>query len=62
MFAGYRLKAPRNWGLLTFQLNVRNVSNSYLVVVGRRNTAGDGLRRIYLNEPRSYRFTTTWEF
>ena len=62
VFAGYRLKAPRNWGLLTFQLNVRNVSNSYLVVVGRRNTAGDGLRRIYLNEPRSYRFTTTWEF
>ncbi len=62
VFGGYRMKAPAGRGTLLFQLNVRNIGNSYQVVVGRRNTAGDGLRRIYLNEPRSYRLTTTWEF
>ncbi|MSU24088.1 MAG: hypothetical protein EXS32_09745 [Opitutus sp.] len=61
-FAGYKVRVPLLRSTLTLQLNVRNLSNSYRVVVGRRNTAGDGLRRIYLNEPRSYRFTTTLEF
>ena len=62
VFAGYKIRLPGLRSLLTLQLNVRNVSDSYRVVVGRRNTAGDGLRRIYLNEPRSYRCTTTLEF
>lgn len=62
VFAGYRVRVPLLRSALTVQLNVRNLNNSYRMVVGRRNTAGDGLRRIYLNEPRSYRFTTTLEF
>lgn len=61
-FATYRRKAPWGAGNLTLQLNVRNLTNSYLVGVGRRNADGNALRRIYLNEPRSFRFTTTLEF
>lgn len=61
-FVGYKRRAPFGKGTITLQLNVRNVSDSYRVVIGRRNTAGDGIRRIYLNEPRSYRYTMTWEF
>ena len=58
----YRLRAPWGKGTLSLQLNVKNLSNSYLVGVGRLNDTFDGIRRIYLNEPRSYRFTTTLEF
>jgi hypothetical protein len=45
-----------------FQLNVANVTNSYLVGVGRYNTAYNGLLRVYLNQPRTYRLTSTFEF
>jgi hypothetical protein len=44
------------------QLNVRNVSNSYLANIGRYNDTYTGVRRIYFHEPRSYRLTTTLEF
>jgi len=44
------------------QLNVRNVSNSYLANIGRYNDNYTGVRRVYFNEPRSYRLTTTLEF
>jgi hypothetical protein len=47
---------------MTVQLNVTNLTNSYLVGVGRYNTAFDGLLRAYLSQPRTYRFTTTVEF
>jgi hypothetical protein len=61
-FVSYRSKLPR-WNLpLTLQLNVKNISNSYLANVGRYNDNYTGIRRIYLGEPRSYRFTTTVEF
>jgi hypothetical protein len=61
-FVSYRTRLPR-WKLpLTLQLNVKNISNSYLVNVGRYNDNYTGIRRVYLNEPRSYRFTTTIEF
>jgi outer membrane receptor protein involved in Fe transport len=61
-FAGYRTRLPGTKLPLTLQLNVKNISNSYLVNVGRYNDNYTGVRRVYLNEPRSYRFTTTVEF
>ena len=61
-FAGYRTRVPRTKLPLTLQLNVKNVSNSYIATVGRYNDDYTGLRRVYLNEPRSYRFTATTEF
>ena len=61
-FAGYRTRLP--WGKIpvSVQLNVTNVTNSYLVGVGRYNTAYNGLLRVYLNAPRAYRLTTTFEY
>lgn len=61
-FAGYRFKLPWRNLPMTAQLNVTNLTNSYLVGVGRYNTTFDGLLRAYLNPPRAYRFTTTVEF
>ena len=61
-FAGYRLVVPR-WRLpMTAQLNVRNAFNSYLVGVGRYNATENGYLRVYLNEPRNYKFTLSTEF
>jgi outer membrane receptor protein involved in Fe transport len=56
-FAGYRSRLP--WRKLPYnvQLNVTNVTNSYLVGVGRYNTTYNGLFRVYLNDPRAYRLT-----
>ena len=62
VFATYRTRVPRTKIPLTLQLNVKNITNSYLVNVGRYNDNYTGVRRVYLNEPRSYRFTTTLEF
>ncbi len=62
-FVSYRRKAP--WvqaGSLLLQVNVTNVTNDYLVGIGRRNADGNAVRRVYLNEPRRVRFTTTLEF
>jgi outer membrane receptor protein involved in Fe transport len=61
-FAGLRTRLPKLNLPMTLQLNVTNVTNSYLVGIGRYNTAYDGLLRVYLNQPRAYRFTTTFEF
>ena len=61
-FAGYRTRLPGAKLPVTLQLNVKNISNSYLSGVGRYNDNYTGVRRVYLNEPRSYRFTTTLEF
>lgn len=61
-FAGYRFRVPRSKLNATVQLNVRNVTNSYLVNVGRYNLNYTGVRRVYFNEPRSWRMTTTLEF
>lgn len=62
VFAGHRFKLPGSRLNATVQLNVRNVSNSYLANVGRYNDNYTGVRRIYFNEPRSFRLTTTLEF
>lgn len=61
-FAGYRFKAPGLKIPVTVQLNVKNISNSYLANIGRYNDTYTGVRRVYLTEPRSYRLTTTLEF
>jgi outer membrane receptor protein involved in Fe transport len=61
-FAGLRTRVPRLNLPMTLQLNVTNVTNSYLVGVGRYNTNYDGLLRVYLNTPRQYRLTATFEF
>lgn len=62
VFASYRRKAFWGKGLMIFQVNVTNVTNDYLVGIGRRNADRSAIRRVYLNEPRRIRFTTTLEF
>ncbi len=61
-FLGYRFRVPRSKINATMQLNVKNLTNSYLVNVGRYNDNYTGVRRVYFNEPRSWRLTTTLEF
>lgn len=61
-FAGYRFRVPRSKLNATVQLNVKNVTNSYLVNPGRYNDTYNGMRRVYLVEPRSWRLTTTMDF
>lgn len=62
VFSSYRRKSPWGRGLMIFQINVTNVTNDYLVGIGRRNADRSGIRRVYLNQPRRVRFTTTFEF
>jgi outer membrane receptor for ferric coprogen and ferric-rhodotorulic acid len=62
-FLGWRFRLPWNPRLhATWQLNVRNLTNSYLVTTARWNSDFSGARRIYLREPRSWRMTGTVEF
>ena len=61
-FAGYRFRVPRSKINATVQLNVKNISDSYRANVGRYNDNYTGVRRVYLNEPRSFRLTTTLDF
>lgn len=61
-FVGHRFRVPRIKQPVTVQLNVKNVGNDYLANIGRYNDTYTGVRRVYLNEPRSYRLTTTLEF
>ncbi len=62
-FAGYKFRP--SWmrkAQLTLQLNVRNLTNSYLVTTARWNADFSGPRRLYVRDPRSYRLTGTLEF
>jgi iron complex outermembrane recepter protein len=61
-FIGHRVRMPWIKRTVQVQLNVRNLTNSYVVGVGRYNDTFDGLRRVYLSEPRSYRLTTSMDF
>ncbi len=61
-FVGHRFIVPHTKLPVNLQLNVRNAFNSYLVGVGRRNTQENGVLRVYLNEPRSYRVTAGVDF
>ena len=61
-FAGYRFRLPWRKLSANLQLNVRNLTNSYLSTTARWNADFSGARRIYLRDPRSYRFTATVEY
>ena len=61
-FAGYRFRLPWQKLPVSLQLNVRNLTNSYLSTTARWNADFSGARRIYLREPRSYRLTAAVEF
>jgi len=61
-FAGYSARVPWLKAKATFQLNLKNTFNESLVTIGRYNSDFSGARRVYLQEPRSWRFTTTLEF
>jgi hypothetical protein len=63
---GYRTKRPIWPGAkpseLSFQLNVYNVLDEKEPLTARLNDQYSGLRRVYLQEPRSFRFTATVSF
>ncbi len=62
-FAGYKFRvAWMRKAQLTLQLNVRNLTNSYLVTTARWNADFSGPRRLYVRDPRSYRLAGTLEF
>lgn len=62
-FGTYRTKAPWLGGRpVAFQLNVRNAFNQSRVLPARYTNDFLGLRRVYLNEPRSFRLSTEVEF
>jgi len=62
-FAGYKFRLPgMKRAMGTVQLNVRNLTNSYLASTARWNADFSGARRIYLRDPRSYRLTLTVEY
>jgi outer membrane receptor for ferric coprogen and ferric-rhodotorulic acid len=61
-FAGYPVRLPWHNLRTTIQLNVRNLTNSYLATTARWNADFSGARRIYLRDPRSYRLSFTVEY
>ncbi len=62
-FAGYKFRMPgMKRAMGTVQLNVRNLTNSYLASTARWNADFSGARRIYLHDPRSYRLTLSVEY
>jgi outer membrane receptor protein involved in Fe transport len=63
-FITYRRKILRGKSGMTIQLNIRNLTNSDTVTMGRlASGADDGdTHRVYLNEPRNIRLTTTFDF
>lgn len=62
LLAGYNTGIPWSKLRATIQLNVKNAFNQSRVTPGRYNTDFSGLRRVYLQEPRSWRLTTTLDF
>jgi iron complex outermembrane recepter protein len=61
-FTGYNTRIPWLKTRATIQLNVKNAFNQSRVTVGRWNVDLSGYRRVYLQEPRSWRLTTTLDF
>ena len=62
LFLGDTFRVPGLKSTLRLQLNVNNLMDSGIVEPGRYTTSLTGLRRVYLREPRNYRFTATFEF
>jgi iron complex outermembrane recepter protein len=61
-FTGYSVKVPWIKSRAMLQLNIRNAFNQSRVTAGRYNTDFTGFKRVYLQEPRSWRLTTTLDF
>ncbi len=61
-FAGYKFRLPWRRLTATVQLNVKNLTNSYLATTARWNADFSGPQRLYLREPRSWRLTTSIEY
>jgi hypothetical protein len=62
LFTGYSTRIPWIKSRALIQLNVKNAFNQSRVTVGRFNTDFTGYKRVYLQEPRSWRLTTTLDF
>jgi outer membrane receptor protein involved in Fe transport len=62
IFAGHRFRLPWLKSRLLVQLNVRNLLNQNLSAPGRYTTDFAQVRRVYLNDPRSWRLTTSLDF
>jgi len=65
VFAGYRCKLFGGRTTMKLQLNIKNIFNNYIVTVGRTGIAPDGTvfpRRYYINTPRTFRLTATFDF
>jgi outer membrane receptor protein involved in Fe transport len=62
-FTGYKFRlAWLKRANATVQLNVKNLTNSYLATTARWNGDFSGARRLYLREPRSWRLSLTVEY
>ena len=61
-FTGYGVRLPWLKTRATFQLNIKNAFNQSRVTAGRFNTDFSGFKRVFVQEPRSWRFTTTFDF
>ena len=61
-FAGYRFRLPWQKLPVSLQLNVKNLTNSYLSTTARWNADFSGARRIYLRDPRSWRLTMSVDY
>jgi len=66
IFANYRRKILGGRTTMTVQLNIKNITNSDTVTIGRASTASaaedSDLHRVYLNDPRQIQLTTTFDF
>ncbi|MEY2878299.1 MAG: hypothetical protein RLZZ15_679 [Verrucomicrobiota bacterium] len=61
-FAGYRFRLPWQKLPASLQVNVRNLTNSYLSTTARWNADFSGARRIYLRDPRAWKFTLSVDY
>jgi outer membrane receptor protein involved in Fe transport len=61
-FTGYSVKVPWIKAKAIIQLNIKNAFNQSRVTAGRYNTDFTGFKRVFLQEPRSWRLTTTLDF
>jgi len=63
--ASYRCKLFGGRTTMKLQLNIKNIFNDYIVTVGRTGIDPSGNtfpRRYYINAPRTYRLTATFDF
>jgi len=60
-FATYRCKIFKGRTNLMLQINVRNIFDNDTILIGRLNTDGTAYR-VYVNEPRTIRFTAGIDF